>query len=153
MSAKFKPVVIKFLDYYPIFVAILSLVVSVANLVSENILEGTKTDNVVFSLIFALLTPVVAFAVSRAVKSELRREEERKKTEHWRVKFVKYFFGTTALLGMIYALAVWFDPTEPVMFDKALLSLINGVYGPAMAFVVYKGSRYILRVLWGIDDK
>ncbi len=146
LLAKFKTLVVKLLDYYPVAATILFLVVlSVAGLADG---EGSIDISM---LVFGIPAPVVAFAVSRAVKAEFKKATERKRPEHGWARFEKYCWGTIGLAFIIFAILAWFE--EPTVLDRAFSSLMCAVYGPAMAFVGYKGSRYLLRTLWGVDDK
>jgi len=156
LLAKFRPLAIKFLDYYVIVVVLLSIIWIVAAAIDVLGDAETTTGDKIFSVLFGVLAPAVAFAVSRGVKAELKRAAERKKPEHWRVRFVKYFCGFAAMMVIIPIISSWFeDPTAPLkarLFDLPFMLLLWGVYWQAGVFVIYKVARHSLW-LSGVDDK
>lgn len=114
--------------------------------------KATAGDKI-FSVLFGVLAPAVAFAVSRGVKAEFKKAAERKRPERCLVRFDTYCWGTCGLAFTIFAILAWFNPEKPTVLDKAFSSLMCAVYGPAMAFVGYKFGRYLLRTVWGVDNE
>lgn len=139
-SARLESLIRKFLNCYVIVVTVLSLIWITATIIEG--IQTTTTSDRVFSMLFGVFAPLIAFILSEKANAEFKRIVEEKKQKRWSIKLARYWWSVAAVVALVPAVGLWFQEPGASLLAKLFSGVFGllffGVYCQAGIFIVYK---------------